>query len=61
MEDAMKIEIYRGKDRRWYWRLRARNGCVVADGVQGYARQGNACNAARSVKRHMYYALVVML
>lgn len=32
-----KVEIYKGKDKKWYWRLRSSNGRIVADGSQGYA------------------------
>jgi hypothetical protein len=33
----------------WYWRLRAHNGKIVADGSEGYASRGNARRAARRV------------
>ena len=46
-EDGMRIEIYKGRDGRWYWRMRARNGRVVADGSQGYARRRGAWHAVR--------------
>ena len=30
------IEVYKGKDEKFYWRARAKNGKIVADGSQGY-------------------------
>jgi uncharacterized protein YegP (UPF0339 family) len=32
----MRFQIYKGKDKRWYWRAIAGNGRIVADGSQGY-------------------------
>ena len=34
-------------DELWYWHLRAKNGEIVADGAQGYTREGSALRAAR--------------
>jgi uncharacterized protein YegP (UPF0339 family) len=34
----------------WYWRLRARNGRIVADGAEGYASKRNAIRAVRRVE-----------
>lgn len=46
----MKIEIYEsGKDGKHYWRARAQNGRIVADGPQGYAKRAGANKAALSV------------
>jgi uncharacterized protein YegP (UPF0339 family) len=41
-----KIEYWQGRDGRWYFHKRARNGKVV-DASQGYANAGNARRAAR--------------
>lgn len=35
----MKIEIYRDAAGEFRWRLKARNGRVVADGGEGYKRK----------------------
>lgn len=43
------IQIYRGRNRQWFWRLRAANGKIIADGAEGYARTGNALRAAVGV------------
>lgn len=38
----MKYEIYRNAtNRQFYWRLRARNGQIIAQG-EGYKRKGSA-------------------
>lgn len=36
-----KVQFYRGGGikRRWYWRIRHRNGRIVADSGQGYRRR----------------------
>jgi uncharacterized protein YegP (UPF0339 family) len=41
----MKIEYYRGKNRKWFWRMQADNGKVICDGAQGYVSKGNATKA----------------
>ncbi len=60
------IELYRsnaapvGAPKRggdWYWRLRATNGRIIADGSEGYAKRGNAIRAARRAKAIMASAL----
>lgn len=50
-----RFEVYRGGGTiagtgarwLWYWRLRAANGLIVADGSEGYATRSNAFRAAR--------------
>lgn len=49
----MKFEIYQGKDKKWYWRVRADNGKIVADGAQGYANKGSAKRAVKTFRGHM--------
>lgn len=50
------FEIYEGnaprldQPRLWYWRYRAKNGEVIADGAEGYASAANAFRAARRFK-----------
>ena len=41
----MKFEVYEGKDGKWYWRAKAKNGRVVANGAQGYRRASSAFDA----------------
>lgn len=42
------IEVYTGKDGQWYWRARAANGEIVAEG-EGYTRQDDARKGAGEV------------
>ena len=44
-EDRKMIEIYQGADKKWYWRFRAGNGRIIADGSEGYSRKYNARRA----------------
>jgi amphi-Trp domain-containing protein len=44
-----RFEVYRGRDGDWYWRLRHRNGNVIATGGEGYTRKHNALKGLRSV------------
>jgi len=49
----MKVEIYKGKNDRWYWRLVAGNGEIVAvcagGKENGYATEDGATNAWKNV------------
>jgi uncharacterized protein YegP (UPF0339 family) len=31
-----RFEYYKGKNGDWYWRIRARNNRIIADGSEGY-------------------------
>ena len=35
----MRFELYRGAKGEWRWRLRARNGEVIAESGEGYVRR----------------------
>lgn len=39
------IQIYRSHNGLWYWRIRARNGRIIADGSEGYVSRSNASRA----------------
>lgn len=39
---AARFEVYRDQGGNWRWRLRARNGRIVADSAEGYASKRNA-------------------
>jgi len=43
----MKVEIYRDARDEWRWRLRHRNGRILADSGEGYKRR-SACVRAWS-------------
>jgi uncharacterized protein YegP (UPF0339 family) len=46
------FEIYEDAGGEWRWRLRHRNGNIVADSGQGYASRSNAVEGVTSVKRN---------
>ena len=41
----MKLIIYQDKRKEWRWRIRARNGRIMADSGEGYKRK-LACEKA---------------
>jgi uncharacterized protein YegP (UPF0339 family) len=44
-----QIEVWKSPaDGEWYWRLRGRNGRVLAVGGEGFQRRGGAIKGARS-------------
>jgi uncharacterized protein YegP (UPF0339 family) len=46
------FEVYRDQTEEWRWRLRHRNGEVIADGGEGYASRHGIHDAIESVKRN---------
>ena len=44
------FEIYEDAGGEWRWRLRHRNGNIVADSGEGYASRSNAVDAVTGVK-----------
>lgn len=61
----MRFEIYENGiadfDRReyyeqWYWRLRARNGRIIADGAEGYATRAGVKKAVWRLQEAILYA-----
>ncbi|GJD53414.1 hypothetical protein OPKNFCMD_6189 [Methylobacterium crusticola] len=46
----MRFELYRDAPGHWRWRLRARNGEVVADSAEGYARREDCEHGIALVK-----------
>lgn len=47
-----RFELFEDADEEWRWRLRHRNGNVIADSGEGYTRRHNAQNGLESVKRN---------
>lgn len=43
---SYRLEVKQGRDRLWYFHLRAPNGKIVMDSAQGYEREGAAARAA---------------
>ncbi len=48
--DPAAFEIYRDNADEWRWRLRHRNGRIIADGGEGYASRRNAVEAVDRVR-----------
>ncbi|MFB6082629.1 MAG: HVO_2922 family protein [Halorientalis sp.] len=46
------FEVYRDRADEWRWRLRHRNGNIVADSGEGYVRKRGALNGLESVQRN---------
>lgn len=44
----LKMEVWQGASENWYWRLRARNGKIIADGAEGYKTRAGVKRAARN-------------
>jgi uncharacterized protein YegP (UPF0339 family) len=42
---ALRVSVFMGADGEWYWRLRARNGRIVAVGGEGYTRRNDCLRA----------------
>jgi uncharacterized protein YegP (UPF0339 family) len=46
------FEVYEDKGGKWRWRLRHRNGQIIADGGQGFPKRSAAVESIERVKRH---------
>jgi amphi-Trp domain-containing protein len=55
-----EFQLYRDRADEWRWRLRHRNGNIVATGGQGYKSRANAEKGMRSVMRNARDARVVV-
>jgi len=53
------FELYEDSAEEWRWRLRHRNGNIIADGGEGYTEKGNATGGIESVKTNAPGAPVV--
>ena len=43
-----KVEVYRGKNGKWFWRSKARNGKIVGDCSFGYTRRIDCLRGLKS-------------
>lgn len=46
----MTFELFRDKKKEWRWRLRARNGRIVATSGEGYKRKGRMISTLASIR-----------
>lgn len=53
-----RFELFRDAADEWRWRLRHRNGNVIADGGEGYDRKAGAINGLESVKSNAPLAVI---
>ncbi|MEF8851607.1 MAG: HVO_2922 family protein [Haloarculaceae archaeon] len=58
-ESSARFELYEDRGGKWRWRLRHRNGNIVADGGQGYSSRQKARQGLKSVKRNAAGAEVI--
>lgn len=48
----MEYEYYQSaKNKEWYWRLKASNGKIIADGGQGYENKADCLHGISLVKK----------
>jgi amphi-Trp domain-containing protein len=51
-EAMARFEVFRDRGEQWRWRLRHRNGDIIAVSGEGYTRKHNAQKGLRSVKEN---------
>lgn len=56
-----QFELYEDKGDQWRWRLRHRNGNLIADCGEGYSRKHNAQKGMNSVRRNALGATVLLI
>jgi len=56
--DGLKFELYREPNGDWRWRLKSRNGNVIADSAEGYRQKSAALNGV-SLVRGAYAAPII--
>jgi uncharacterized protein YegP (UPF0339 family) len=49
----VKVEIFKGVTGVWFWRVRARNGKIVADGAESYANRSSVKRAVKAFLKQM--------
>lgn len=54
------FEVFRGRNKQWYWRLRASNGRIVADGGESYVTRYGAKRGARRFADLAFNATIVI-
>lgn len=49
----LTFELYKDEADEWRWRLRHRNGNIMADSGEGYTRKANAESAIETLREHV--------
>ena len=60
-DSQAQFELYEDRDSEWRWRLRHRNGNVIADSNQGYARKHDAQQGIRAVRRDAFGGSLLLI
>ena len=55
-----KFEIFKGKSRQWYFRLKAANGKIICQS-EGYTTKQGAVKGCKSVVNTAEYAIVMFV
>ena len=53
------FEIFKAKNRQFAWRLRGRNGVIVATAHETFTRRRDAARACHRLKRLLYKPLLL--
>ncbi len=56
----MRFETYKGHNGEWRWRLRVRNGNVIADSAEGYEHRADCERGIELVRSSASASLVDM-
>lgn len=56
-----QFELYEDHESQWRWRLRHRNGNIIADSGEGYTRRHNAQKGMQSVRRNALGGTVLLI
>ena len=54
----MRFRVYEDKKGEWRWRLRARNGKIIATSAEGYKRKRDARAGVRLVREYAPRAMI---
>jgi amphi-Trp domain-containing protein len=57
-QSLARFEVYQARDEEWRWRLRHRNGNIIATSGEGYTRKHNALKGLRTVMTNSANAAV---
>jgi len=61
MKKRYRIEIYPDKSRKYRFRIKHKNGLIVADGAQGYTRKPNCRHNAENLKLSLQDSEIIEL
>jgi uncharacterized protein YegP (UPF0339 family) len=56
----LKFEIYQGKNKQWYFRIKSSNGKIIAQS-EGYAKKSNLIKTVNVIKDKVFSANVTFL